>query len=150
MTHDEASLRAREIASRVLGPAAGPNDKAGRFSTEAVDSLGQSGLLALMLPPDLGGPGLGPRTFAAVAATLAEADASVAMVYLMHILGVATIRSARPSAAKGVTPLLQEVVAGRHLSTLASRSPGSRTDFCAPMSRAPRNGSGVRTSHHNA
>src|SRR5437016_13266462 len=72
-----------------------------------------------MLPPDLGGPGLGPRTFAAVAATLAEADASVAMVYLMHILGVATIRSARPSAAKGVTPLLQEVVAGRHLSTLA-------------------------------
>ena len=111
MTHDEATLRAREIASRVLAPAAGPNDKAGRFSTEAVDSLGQSGLLALMLPPDLGGPGLGPRTFAAVAATLAEADASVAMVYLMHILGVATIRSARPSAAKGVTPLLQEVVA---------------------------------------
>src|SRR6266705_127550 len=95
MTHDEATLRAREIASRVLAPAAGPNDKAGRFSTEAVDSLGQSGLLALMLPPDLGGPGLGPRTFAAVAATLAEADASVAMVYLMHILGVATIRSER-------------------------------------------------------
>ena len=80
MTHDEAILRAREIAGRVLAPAAGPNDKAGRFSTEAVDSLGESGLLALMLPAEVGGPRLGPRTFAAVTATLAEADASVAMV----------------------------------------------------------------------
>src|SRR5207244_12735845 len=88
----------------------------------------------------LGGPGLGPRTFAAVAATLAEADASVAMVYLMHILGVATIRSARPSAAKGVTPLLQEEIGRAHVSTLAFSEPGSRSHFWAPMSRARRNG----------
>ena len=91
MTHDAAVLKAREIASRVLAPSAGQNDKAGRFSTEAVVSLGESGLLGLMLPVDFGGSGLGPRTFAAVIATLAEADASVAMVYLMHILGAATI-----------------------------------------------------------
>jgi alkylation response protein AidB-like acyl-CoA dehydrogenase len=143
MTHDEAILRAREIAGRVLSPAAGPNDKAGRFSTEAVDSLGESGLLALMLPAEVGGAGLGPRTFAAVTATLAEADASVAMVYLMHILGVATIRAARPGAAKAVAPLLHEVGAGRHLSTLAFSEPGSRSHFWTPMSRARRNGSGV-------
>jgi len=146
MTHDEAILRAREIAGRVLAPAAGPNDKAGRFSTEAVDSLGESGLLALMLPAEVGGPGLGPRTFAAVTATLAEADASVAMVYLMHILGVATIRAARPGAAKAVRPLLEEVGAGRHLSTLAFSEPGSRSHFWTPMSRARRNGSGVSIS----
>src|SRR5215469_12094111 len=59
MTHEEAILRATEIASRVLAPAAGSNDKAGRFSTEAVRSLGESGLLGLMLPADLGGSGLG-------------------------------------------------------------------------------------------
>src|SRR6266849_5461958 len=96
MTHDAAVLKAREIASRVLAPSAGQNDKAGRFSTEAVVSLGESGLLGLMLPVDFGGLGLGPRTFAAVVATLAEADASVAMVYLMHILGTATISAGRP------------------------------------------------------
>jgi alkylation response protein AidB-like acyl-CoA dehydrogenase len=84
MTHDAAVLKAREIASRVLAPSAGQNDKAGRFSTEAVASLRESGLLGLMLPADVGGLGLGPCTFAAVIATLAEADASVAMVYLMH------------------------------------------------------------------
>jgi len=102
MTHDAAVLKAREIASRVLAPSAGQNDKAGRFSTDAVESLGESGLLGLLLPVDLGGSGSGPRTFAAVTATLAEADASVAMVYLMHILGTATISAARPSAARAI------------------------------------------------
>ena len=33
MTHDAAVLKAQEIASRVLAPSAGQNDKAGRFST---------------------------------------------------------------------------------------------------------------------
>ena len=98
MTHDAAILKAQEIATRVLAPSAGQNDKAGRFSTEAIAALGASGLLALMLPADVGGLGLGPRTFAAVIAALAEADASVAMVYLMHILGAATVLAARPSA----------------------------------------------------
>jgi alkylation response protein AidB-like acyl-CoA dehydrogenase len=146
MTHDAAVLRAREIASRVLAPSAGQNDKAGRFSIEAVDSLGESGLLGLLLPVNVGGAGLGPRTFATVTATLAEADASVAMVYLMHVLGTATISAARPSAARALTPILQEIGAGRHLSTLAFSEAGSRSHFWAPISRAHRNGDGVRVS----
>src|SRR4249919_674565 len=100
MTHDAAILKAQEIATGVLAPSAGQNDKEGRFSAEAIASLGESGLLGLMLPVNVGGAALGPRTFAAVIATLAEADASVAMVYLMHILGAATILAARPSATQ--------------------------------------------------
>src|SRR6266480_1316084 len=103
MTHDAAVLKAREIASSVLAPSAGQNDKAGRFSTEAVKSLGESGLLGLLLPVDFGGSALGPRTFAVVTATLAEADASVAMIYLMHVLGTTTISAARPGTAQAVT-----------------------------------------------
>jgi alkylation response protein AidB-like acyl-CoA dehydrogenase len=146
MTHEAAVLKAREIATRVLAPSAGQNDKAGRFSSEAVESLGKSGLLGLTLPENLGGSGLGPRTMASVIATLAEADASVAMVYLMHMLGTAAISAARPSAAQAVTPILQEIGAGRHLSTLAFSEAGSRSHFWAPMSRAQRNGDGVRIS----
>jgi alkylation response protein AidB-like acyl-CoA dehydrogenase len=146
MTHEDAVLKAREIATRVLAPSAGQNDKAGRFSSEAVESLAKSGLLGLMLPENLGGSGLGPRTMASVIATLAEADASVAMVYLMHMLGAAAISAARPSAAQAVTPILQEIGAGRHLSTLAFSEAGSRSHFWAPMSRAQRNGHGVRIS----
>ena len=146
MIHDAAVSKAREIASRVLAPAAGENDHAGRFSTEAVEALGESGLLGLLLPGDSGGAGLGPRTFADVTATLAESDASVAMVYLMHILGTATISAARPGAARAVTQILQEIAVGRHLSTLAFSEAGSRSHFWAPMSRAHRNGDGVRIS----
>jgi alkylation response protein AidB-like acyl-CoA dehydrogenase len=94
----------------------------------------------------VGGSGLGPRTFAAVVATLAEADASVAMVYVMHTLGAGVISAARPAAAQAVTPILREIGAGRHLSTLAFSEAGSRSHFWAPVSRAHRNGHGVRIS----
>jgi alkylation response protein AidB-like acyl-CoA dehydrogenase len=145
--NDDAPLsKAREIASRVLAPSAGHNDKTGQFSTDAVESLGDSGLLGLLLPADFGGSGVGPRTFAAVMATLAEADASVAMVYLMHVLGTAAISTARPSAIRALTPILREIAAGRHLSTLAFSEAGSRSHFWVPISRAQRNGKGVRIS----
>jgi alkylation response protein AidB-like acyl-CoA dehydrogenase len=141
LTHETAVSLASEIADRVLAPAAAENDKAGRFSTEAVDSLGQAGLLGLMLAAEAGGAGLGPRTLAAVIARLSEADASVAMVYLMHVLGAAAISAARADAATG--PVISEIAAGRHLSTLAFSEAGSRSHFWAPVSRARRNGSGV-------
>jgi alkylation response protein AidB-like acyl-CoA dehydrogenase len=146
VTHDAAILKARDIASRVLAPSAAQNDKAGQFSTQAVASLGDSGFLGLMLAADVGGSDLGPRTFAAVIATLAEADASVAMVYLMHVLGAAVMSTARPGANQAVTPILEEISAGRHLSTLAFSEAGSRSHFWAPTSRAQRNGNGVRIS----
>jgi alkylation response protein AidB-like acyl-CoA dehydrogenase len=146
MDHDEATLKAGEIASRVLAPSAGQNDRAGRFSTEAVESLGEAGLLGLLLPVNVGGAGLGPHTFADVTATLAEADASVAMVYVMHVCGTATISAARPTEAHALTPILQEIAAGRHLSTLAFSEPGSRSHFWAPISRAQRNGDGIHIS----
>jgi alkylation response protein AidB-like acyl-CoA dehydrogenase len=146
MTHEAAVLKAREIATSVLAPAAAENDTAGRFSTEAVQSLGESGLLGLMLAADVGGAGLGPRTFAAVTAALAEADASVAMVYVMHVMGTASIAAARADAAASMKRIMQEIAAGRHLSTLAFSEAGSRSHFWAPISRAQRNGNGVTIS----
>ncbi len=144
MTHETAVTRTKEISDRVLAPFAAQNDKAGRFSSEAVEALGRDGLLGLAAPVEAGGSGLGPRTIAAVIAALAEADASVAMVYLMHVLGTATIAAARPGAA--VAPTLREIAAGRHLTTLAFSEAGSRSHFWAPISQARRNGSGVRIS----
>jgi alkylation response protein AidB-like acyl-CoA dehydrogenase len=141
MNHETVVSNAKEIADRVLAPAARQNDKEGRFSSEAVAAFGPSGLLGMMLPAEVGGSALGPRTFAAVVATLAEADASVAMVYLMHVSAAATIVAARPSAA--VAPTLKEIAAGRHLSTLAFSEAGSRSHFWAPVSRARRNAAGV-------
>jgi alkylation response protein AidB-like acyl-CoA dehydrogenase len=141
MNNDAAVSAAKEIADHVLAPAASQNDKQGRFSTEAVEALGKGGLLGLMLPIELGGAALGPRTFAGVTATLAEADASAAMVYLMHVCAAASIVAARSEASVGKT--LKEIAAGRILATLAFSESGSRSHFWAPVSRATRNGAGV-------
>ena len=141
MNHETAVSKAKDIADRVLAPAARPNDKEGRFSTEAIEALGEAGLLGLTLPAELGGEGLGPRTFAAITTTLAEADASVAMVYLMHHCATATIAAARRTPA--LEQILKEIAAGKHLSTLAFSEAGSRSHFWAPISRARQNGKGV-------
>ena len=59
MNHETAFRKAKEIADRILAPAARQNDKEARFSSEAVDALGRAGLLGLMLPTEFGGSGLG-------------------------------------------------------------------------------------------
>ena len=141
LTLETAVSRAKEIAGHVLVPAAADNDKAGRFSSEAIEALGQARLLGLTLSYEHGGSGLGPRAFAGVVTALAEADASVALVYNMHICGMATIQAARPQAA--TEDVLKEIGAGRHLTTLAFSEAGSRSHFWAPVSRARRNGAGV-------
>jgi len=123
MTHDAAISKAGAIASQVLAPSAAQNDKAGRFSTEAVHSLGESGLLALLLPANFGGSGLGPRTFAAVTATLAEADASVAMVYLMHVLGTACLSAARPAQPRHSRPYCRRLARAATYPLSASVKP---------------------------
>ncbi len=133
--------RARDIAETVLRPAAWANDREGRFSTEAIDALGAAGLLAMSLPTEVGGSALGPRAFADVVTTLAEADASVAMVYLMHTLAAVTIAAAPRNDVFNQT--LRDIGGGRHLSTLAFSEAGSRSHFWAPVSRARVNGNGV-------
>ena len=138
MNHETAVSKAKEIAERILAPAARQNDKDARFSSEAVAALAPAGLLGIMLPTEVGGSALGPRTFAAVIATLAETDASAAMVYLMHICATATMAAARPGAK--VAQTLKDIAAGHHLTTLAFSEAGSRSHFWAPVSRAKRNG----------
>src|SRR6266576_3663645 len=142
MNHETAVSNAKDIADRILAPAARQNDKEARFSSEAVAALGPAGLLGIMLPTEVGGSALGPRTFAAVVATLAEADASAAMVYLMHMSATATIAAARPGAT--VAQTLKDISVGKHLTTLAFSEAGSRSHFWAPVSRAKRSTVNVR------
>ena len=141
MNHETAVSSAQEIADRILAPAARQNDKEARFSSEAIAALGPAGLLGVTLPSEVGGSALGPRTLAAVIATFAEADASAAMVYLMHVCATATIAAARPGAA--VAQTLKDISAGKHLTTLAFSEAGSRSHFWAPVSRAKRNDAAV-------
>ena len=132
---------AQTIADQVLAPDAARNDKESRFSTEAVAALGRSGLLGLTVPAVAKGAGLGPRAFAEVTATIAQTDASVAMVYMMHVAATQVIAAGTGAGARTV---LADIATGEHLSTLAFSEKGSRSHFWAPVSHAERAGNGVR------
>lgn len=141
MDQQTSLTHARQIASTVLVQEATDNDRHARFSTEAITALGRTGLLGLLLPAESGGAALGPRSFSDVTAALAEADPSVAMVFVMHTLGAAVIAAAK---SPPLAPVLREIASGTHLTTLAFSEAGSRSHFWAPVSRAePLNGSGV-------
>jgi alkylation response protein AidB-like acyl-CoA dehydrogenase len=145
MTPDTAAHSAKAIATSTLAFAAVENDRQARFSSEAISALGRAGLLGMMLPADIGGGALGPRAMSDVVTALAEADASVAMVFLMHTLASATIAGAQRTPA--LERVLREIAAGRHVSTLAFSEAGSRSHFWAPVSRAISvNGSAARIS----
>src|SRR5260370_19948009 len=134
--------RAHEAAAQILSGHADDVDRAARWPVESVTALGQAGLLGLTVDRSLGGAGRGPRGFAAVTRLLAERCASTAMVYVMHICGVQVIAAAPAFSAREA--VLKDVVAGRHLSTLAFSEKGSRSHFCAPVSQATTDGNTYR------
>ena len=134
MNHDTAVTKAKEIAERVLAPAARQNDKDGRFSSDATAALGEAGLLGLMLPEEVEGAALGPRSFAAVVAALAEVDASAAMVYLMHICAAATMSASGPPGASGFS-LSSVSRSVKSIGSSAMAAPPSA--IAAPMARKP-------------
>jgi len=135
---------AREVTEKHVAPVAGKNDRERRFNREAIAALGEAGLLGLLVPKSQGGLGKGPREFADVVRTLAEADPSVAMVYVMHVCGTACLVSAPETAT--TKKVLADIVAGKHLTTLAFSEAGSRSHFWAPVSRAERTPNGVKLS----
>jgi alkylation response protein AidB-like acyl-CoA dehydrogenase len=138
----DAGTLAREITQKSIAPVASKNDRERQFNTEAIKALGEAGLLGLLVPTTQGGKGQGPRQFADVVATIAEADPSVAMVYVMHVCGTACIVSApQTETTKAV---LKDIVAGKHLTTLAFSEAGSRSHFWAPVSKAQKTPHGVK------
>lgn len=130
---------AAAVADRDLAPRAADVDRDAAFPKHSIAALGAHGLLGLNVPREHGGLGQGPRTAVAVIEALAQRCSSTAMIYLMHVCGVACYAAAADKTA----PLLEAAAAGRHLSTLAFSETGSRSHFWAPVSRAIGSGNGA-------
>jgi alkylation response protein AidB-like acyl-CoA dehydrogenase len=124
--------RAREVAERVIGPNAERVDAEAAFPRESIDALGKEGLLGLTIPTELGGMGQGMRVACAVLDEVAQRCASTAMIYLMHLCGIACYASAPTKTER----YLRAAAKGDHLSTLAWSERGSRSHFWAPVSQA--------------
>jgi alkylation response protein AidB-like acyl-CoA dehydrogenase len=132
--------RAREVTEKVIAPKASEVDADGVFPKESIAALGEAGLLGLTIDPKYGGMGQGPRVMCAVIDEIAQGCASTAMVYLMHLCGVASYNAAPDRCAK----YLEAAARGAHLSTLAWSEFGSRSHFWAPVSREKRSNGQVQ------
>ena len=141
-------VRAREVTAEVLAPHADDVDRTARWPAESIKALGQTGLLGLTVDCSFGGPGEGPQVFAAVTRLLAEQCASTAMIFLMHCCATRLI--AASSALQCRDAVLADIVAGRHLSTLAFSEKGSRSHFWAPVSQAEATGDTYRLTAHKS
>ncbi|MFM8981069.1 MAG: acyl-CoA dehydrogenase family protein [Planctomycetia bacterium] len=140
----DLAAQAAELARDVAAKHAADVDASGRFPSESLGALGRAGFWGLCVPTVLGGRGAGPATFAAVVEELAQACASTAMVYVMHVSAAQAI--AASTTLRGRDELLREVAAGRHLTTLAFSEAGSRSQFWAPVSRLEPAADGFRTT----
>jgi alkylation response protein AidB-like acyl-CoA dehydrogenase len=149
LTDDQQRIvdKAAVVAREKLAPLAAETDRDGKFPRAQIDALGQAGLLGLTVPTSHGGLGQGPRTFVAVAETLARSCGSTAMVYLMHVSATNVI-AARPP--RGGDDLLRKIAAGKHLTTLAFSEKGSRSHFWAPVSRELRAGGRSTITAHKS
>ncbi len=116
-------------------------DQEGRFPSEAVAALRESGLLGLPAPKELGGMGASPLEFTETVSAMAAACGSTAMVYLMHIAAMMPVLADPPM---GLPDLAQELASGRKLASLALSERGSRSHFWAPVSRQVRENGQVR------
>lgn len=134
MNHLDALGR---FVADTLEPLALRTDREGRFPREAIQALGESGLLGLISAKDVGGLGLGLPEAVQVVSRIAQSCPSTAMVVCMHYCATAVVEQ------HGKLPLRQAIAQGRHLSTLAFSEADSRSHFWAPTGTARAEGDGI-------
>src|SRR5262245_51882948 len=91
LSQEQAAIveRVKSVADGKIAPNAARVDRESVFPRESIAALGQEGLLGLTVPAAYGGLGQGLRTAAAALDEVAQRCSSTAMVYLMHLCGVA-------------------------------------------------------------
>ena len=87
------------VADQSIAPNAAHVDRERAFPAESIAGLAKAGLLGLTVPAAFGGMGQGLGTMAAALDEVAQRCASTAMVYLMHLCGVACYAAASDKSA---------------------------------------------------
>jgi alkylation response protein AidB-like acyl-CoA dehydrogenase len=146
-THQKTMIdRVCEIARSSIAPHANETDTNATFPKASIQALADAGFFGLTLPKDLGGMAQPPRVFTAVVEEIAQACASTAMIYVMHISATQGILNSKTLGNR--ENLLRDISSGKHLTTLAFSERGSRSQFWAPVSKLMANidGDGFTTN----
>jgi acyl-CoA dehydrogenase len=130
---DWASRRARrpealiakaiEIADAIALSGEDGTDTGGAFVAEAISSLQVTGLLGMLAPVDLGGPGATIADVSLVCERIGRRSASLAMVFAIHQVQVATLL--RHGRSAFLAAFVGDMVVGRQaLLAAAASEPG--------------------------
>ncbi|MFO6454531.1 MULTISPECIES: SfnB family sulfur acquisition oxidoreductase [unclassified Aeromicrobium] len=117
-----------EVAGRLadeFAPGAARRDRDRVVPREELERIGQSGLLALTVPTELGGAGLGAATVAEVTRLLAVADGSISQVLQNHYVFVRAFLMHGDASQRH--RLAARVVDGARLGNALSERGGPRT-----------------------
>jgi alkylation response protein AidB-like acyl-CoA dehydrogenase len=125
--------RVRTVCADIVAPRTEEWDRQAAWPDAALRALQAAGLGGLVAPIDYGGMGGGLHLLTQVCEVLGDVDASVALCFGMHSVGVACL-AAKPSADQ-VERFLRPVCEGRHLTTLALSEPGTGSHFYLPLTR---------------
>jgi alkylation response protein AidB-like acyl-CoA dehydrogenase len=91
--HDYARIRTeiKKLVNDIIVPNAERLDRESAFPRENLAALAKAGYCSVLFPKELGGLGLDHVAFTIVAEEIASADASTALVYVMHVSAAQTI-----------------------------------------------------------
>jgi alkylation response protein AidB-like acyl-CoA dehydrogenase len=130
---------AREFADRVVAPQAAAIDATERFPREVLRGLAELGLMAINVPPDLGGGGAGPVAYAVAIQEIARACASTAvMMSVANMVGEAIARFGTDAQRQRHCPRL---ASGEYaMGSFALSEPDAGSDPGAMRTTARRDG----------
>ena len=121
--------QAQDLARTHLDPHAAEVDRQPRYPHENFTALREAGLMGMTVKPEHGGQGADILSVVMVVETLAQACASTAMCFKMHLEAIhALTRLATPDQ---VDRLLRPIARGEKLATVAGSEPGSGSQTVA-------------------
>jgi alkylation response protein AidB-like acyl-CoA dehydrogenase len=139
---------AEELASSVLLPNASGVDRSGEFPRASIDAIRKAGLLALMVPAELGGLGATTHEFSRIMRVFGGACASTAMIFLMHVTSVSPLVAHFNDRQRA--RFLSRVISGEWLVTEAISEPGSGSQWWSLSSTATKVESGYQLRAHKS
>jgi alkylation response protein AidB-like acyl-CoA dehydrogenase len=135
---DEILKLARQIVGKRIAPNALDRDKNRTFPWDGIRTLGEAGILGLVMSEDRGGFGGGRVGFASAAKEIARACASTALVYVSHSIVAKAIELSGGEAVKNTW--LPEMLKGQSLGAFAVHEPDCGSNAGAITTQARKDG----------
>ena len=141
-TMKQAVIRrtARKYAEEVLAPAAVEMDKTGQFPQDIADEMAELNYFGLEIPPEYGGAGLDPVSYAIVVEEVSRANAAMGLCVAVHN-GVAAAPMYEFGNQFQREKFLVPVATGKKIGTFCLSEPNAGSDASAIETTAVRDNS---------